>query len=371
MLVVQRTGWGKSAVYFVATRLLRDAGAGPTLLVSPLLALMRNQIDAGRARRRVDAARSTATTATQWDDDRRRARRRHRSTCCSSRPSGSPTRRSATTVLPDARAARRPARHRRGALHQRLGPRLPARLPPHRPRPRSPARAACRCSAPPRPPTTASSPTSQAQLGDELAHHPRPARPREPRARRDRSCRSQAERLAWLAQVHPDAARHRHRLLPHRRRRRTASPSGCASQGIAAARLHRRDRHRAARSCSRPTCSANEIKARRRHLGARHGLRQARPRVRRSTTSRRARRSPTTSRSAGPGARIDRRRTASCSRGHEDRDIQDYFIRTAFPRPGAGRGRRRPARRRAPTGCRFAEIEDARERPAQPARQRC
>jgi ATP-dependent DNA helicase RecQ len=43
-LVVQRTGWGKSAVYFIATRLLRDQGAGPTLLVSPLLALMRNQI---------------------------------------------------------------------------------------------------------------------------------------------------------------------------------------------------------------------------------------------------------------------------------------------------------------------------------------
>ncbi|MFI0407894.1 RecQ family ATP-dependent DNA helicase [Actinomadura sp. 3N508] len=47
-LVVQRTGWGKSAVYFVATRLLRDRGAGPTVIVSPLLALMRNQIDAAR-----------------------------------------------------------------------------------------------------------------------------------------------------------------------------------------------------------------------------------------------------------------------------------------------------------------------------------
>jgi ATP-dependent DNA helicase RecQ len=47
VLVVQRTGWGKSAVYFVASRLLRDEGAGPTLIVSPLLALMRNQIDAG------------------------------------------------------------------------------------------------------------------------------------------------------------------------------------------------------------------------------------------------------------------------------------------------------------------------------------
>lgn len=45
-LVVQRTGWGKSLVYFLATRLLRSQGAGPTILISPLLALMRNQIDA-------------------------------------------------------------------------------------------------------------------------------------------------------------------------------------------------------------------------------------------------------------------------------------------------------------------------------------
>ena len=44
MLVVQRTGWGKSMVYFLATRLLRNLGSGPTLLISPLLSLMRNQI---------------------------------------------------------------------------------------------------------------------------------------------------------------------------------------------------------------------------------------------------------------------------------------------------------------------------------------
>ena len=48
ILLVQRTGWGKSAVYFIATRMLRDRGVGPTLLVSPLLALMRNQIEAAR-----------------------------------------------------------------------------------------------------------------------------------------------------------------------------------------------------------------------------------------------------------------------------------------------------------------------------------
>lgn len=48
VLVVQRTGWGKSIVYFIATKILRDGGAGPALLINPLLALMRNQIDAAR-----------------------------------------------------------------------------------------------------------------------------------------------------------------------------------------------------------------------------------------------------------------------------------------------------------------------------------
>ncbi len=48
LLVVQRTGWGKSSVYFIATRILRESGRGPTLIVSPLLALMRNQIEAAR-----------------------------------------------------------------------------------------------------------------------------------------------------------------------------------------------------------------------------------------------------------------------------------------------------------------------------------
>ena len=46
---MQRTGWGKSAVYFVATAMLREQGAGPTILVSPLIALMRNQLEAAEA----------------------------------------------------------------------------------------------------------------------------------------------------------------------------------------------------------------------------------------------------------------------------------------------------------------------------------
>jgi ATP-dependent DNA helicase RecQ len=66
-LVVQRTGWGKSAVYFVATALRRAEGAGPTVIVSPLLALMRNQIAAAeRAGIRARTINSSNTTA--WED---------------------------------------------------------------------------------------------------------------------------------------------------------------------------------------------------------------------------------------------------------------------------------------------------------------
>jgi ATP-dependent DNA helicase RecQ len=71
VLCVQRTGWGKSAVYFVATALLREAGAGPTLIVSPLLALMRNQIAAaGRLGLRAHTVNST--NREEWDDVRDR-----------------------------------------------------------------------------------------------------------------------------------------------------------------------------------------------------------------------------------------------------------------------------------------------------------
>src|SRR5690606_39143768 len=64
-LVVQRTGWGKSAVYFVATLLLRRQGAGPTILVSPLLALMRDQI-AAASRAGVRAVAINSTNPHEW-----------------------------------------------------------------------------------------------------------------------------------------------------------------------------------------------------------------------------------------------------------------------------------------------------------------
>ena len=67
LLVVQRTGWGKSFVYFIATRLLRDRGSGPTLIVSPLLALMRNQIDAAY-RLRLRAITINSTNRDEWPE---------------------------------------------------------------------------------------------------------------------------------------------------------------------------------------------------------------------------------------------------------------------------------------------------------------
>src|SRR5699024_8632328 len=66
LLVVQRTGWGKSAVYFVATRMLRSAGTGPSLIISPLLALMRDQIAAAQ-RAGVRAASLNSSNVTEWD----------------------------------------------------------------------------------------------------------------------------------------------------------------------------------------------------------------------------------------------------------------------------------------------------------------
>ena len=64
-LVVQRTGWGKSAVYFIAALLQRRAGAGPALIVSPLLALMRDQVAAAE-RAGVRAAMINSANATEW-----------------------------------------------------------------------------------------------------------------------------------------------------------------------------------------------------------------------------------------------------------------------------------------------------------------
>ena len=73
LLVVQRTGWGKSSVYFIATRILRVRGRGPTLIVSPLLALMRNQIEAAE-RLGVRALTINSTNREAWPEIQRAVR---------------------------------------------------------------------------------------------------------------------------------------------------------------------------------------------------------------------------------------------------------------------------------------------------------
>ena len=67
VLVLERTGWGKSLVYFISTRILRDQGRGLTLVVSPLLALMRNQMDAA-IRIGLNAFTMNSTNVDEWDD---------------------------------------------------------------------------------------------------------------------------------------------------------------------------------------------------------------------------------------------------------------------------------------------------------------
>src|SRR5215217_1701896 len=66
LLVVQKTGWGKSFVYFIATKLLREQGMGPAILISPLLSLMRNQIAAAE-RMGVRARTINSSNQADWD----------------------------------------------------------------------------------------------------------------------------------------------------------------------------------------------------------------------------------------------------------------------------------------------------------------
>ena len=67
VLVVQQTGWGKSIVYFIATKMLRDSGKGPTILISPLLALVRNQIENAK-KLGIVAESINSQNVDEWDD---------------------------------------------------------------------------------------------------------------------------------------------------------------------------------------------------------------------------------------------------------------------------------------------------------------
>ena len=83
-LVVQRTGWGKSAVYFIAAKLLRASEHGATVIVSPLLALMRNQVAAAE-RAGVHAATINSSNVADWDEIHDRVRDGSSMSCWSAR----------------------------------------------------------------------------------------------------------------------------------------------------------------------------------------------------------------------------------------------------------------------------------------------
>lgn len=67
--MVQRTGWGKSYVYFISAKLLREKGSGPVIIISPLLALMRNQLDVAK-RLELEAFTINSSNREQWENVR-------------------------------------------------------------------------------------------------------------------------------------------------------------------------------------------------------------------------------------------------------------------------------------------------------------
>ena len=117
VLVVQATGWGKSAVYWAATGALRAGGSGLTLVVSPLLALMRDQVTAA-SRAGLNAATINSTNIDEWDGVLEQVDRVQLDVLLVS-----PERLANPASQPGCRACWQPrdGRHRRSPLHQRLG----------------------------------------------------------------------------------------------------------------------------------------------------------------------------------------------------------------------------------------------------------
>ena len=126
LLVVQKTGWGKSFVYFIATKLLREAGAGPALLISPLLALMRNQIAAAE-RMGVRAVTINSDNQDEWANVEATIQRNEVDILLIS-PERLANERFRTRGAGRHRRADRFAGDRRGALHLGLGTRFPPAL---------------------------------------------------------------------------------------------------------------------------------------------------------------------------------------------------------------------------------------------------
>ncbi len=260
-------------------------GAGPTVIVSPLLALMRNQIDAA-ARAGIHAVTVNSANTGDWERTYAAVEAGEVDVLLvSPERLNNPDFRD--RVLPRLTATRRHARRRRGALRVRLGPRLPARLPAAARADRRAARRASRCWPPRPPPTTgwsSTSPSSSGWAGRIAATAGRwcCAARSTGRACGCRWCRcaTPAQRLGWLA-AQLDAlpgAGIVYTLTDRRRRGGGRVPARARPPGRV---LHRQDRPggaagRRGRPAGQPGQGAGG------HQRAGHGLRQARPRVRRA-----------------------------------------------------------------------------------------
>ena len=234
-LVVQRTGWGKSAVYFVATALLRDRGAGPTVIISPLLALMRNQI-AAAARAGIRAGTINSANAEEWDDV-------HAEVAAGAvdvllvtpeRLNNPGFRDEVLPQLADGRACWSSTRRTASPT----GATTSGRTTGGSGRCSGACRRASRCWPPPRPPTRGWRRRRRAARHRRRGPRAGAARHRwtgTPCTWRSSGCPTTAQRLAWLPEHLQRTARVRHRLLPDRRRGRAGrGPPARAGLRVAA-----------------------------------------------------------------------------------------------------------------------------------------
>ena len=255
-------------------------------------------------------------------------------------------------VLPELAASAGPARRRRGALHLRLGPRLPARLPAAAHAARGAAARACRCWPPPPRPTPGSPRDVAEQLGASGdARAARAAGPREPAPRA--SLRLPAPRSGWPGS--PSTLRRAARVRasstrsPWRRPRR--SPPTCGEQGYAVAAYTGQTEHgRAARrrgGPARPTGSRRWSPRRALGMGFDKPDLGFVIHLGRAAVAR----SPTTSRSAARAAGSSGPRSCCCP-GREDQAIWAYFASLAFPPEQQVRAACSPRSRRPAVRCR-------------------
>ena len=326
MALVQRTGWGKSAVYFVATSLLHTDGAGPTLIISPLLALMRDQIAAAE-RLGLRAHTINSTNRDEWDRVRERLAARH------DRPAAHQPRAAEQPDIPRRHAAPvrcvgRPAGDRRGALHIGLGPRLPPRLPAGEGHARR-ARADVAVLG-----TTATANDRVVgdvveQLATRDASRCAPTAGRSPAracASRRSNCRARrsGSRGSWSSFPSMPGSGIVYTLTKRDAEQVATflSANGIVRPPTAGSRDRGPDRHRGA-------AAAQRDQGRRRHQRARHGLRQGRPDFRRALPG--ARLGGVLLPAGRPRGRGVDHADVVLLRGGEDRSIQDFFIEQAFP----------------------------------------